>query len=76
MGFFNFMGRNVFQSTLPVWGVTDKQRANLKTSYISIHTPRVGSDHFCARLGYTERISIHTPRVGSDLELYERKDMG
>ena len=34
-----------FQSTLPVWGATRRYAANCNHSGISIHAPRVGSDH-------------------------------
>ena len=42
--------------------------SNANEEYISIHTPRVGSD--IERLDDDEGgllISIHTPRVGSDI---------
>ena len=35
-------------------------------SVISIHAPRVGSDHTYIRYPALPRISIHAPRVGSD----------
>ena len=34
-----------FQSTLPVWGATDGTIYALPQRFISIHAPRVGSDH-------------------------------
>ena len=33
-----------FQSTLPVWGATSKSGSTTRTTVISIHAPRVGSD--------------------------------
>ena len=39
---------------------------------ISIHTPRVGSDHLLGIPTGLIKISIHTPRVGSD-ERWEQK---
>ena len=35
-----------FQSTLPLWGATDKADERLKQANISIHAPLVGSDEF------------------------------
>ena len=34
----------LFQSTLPVWGVTKQLQSGAQALDISIHTPRVGSD--------------------------------
>ena len=34
----------LFQSTLPAWGVTRFPAAPLQNAFISIHTPRMGSD--------------------------------
>ena len=34
----------IFQSTLPVWGATNRQDARRQENSISIHAPRVGSD--------------------------------
>ena len=34
-----------FQSTLPAWGATSTFGASAGGSYISIHAPRMGSDH-------------------------------
>ena len=34
-----------FQSTLPVWGATRRSQRAILWRYISIHAPRVGSDH-------------------------------
>ena len=56
-----------FQSTLPVWGVTNWGRSGDRLESISIHTPRVGSDpRLSVSARRAGRISIHTPRVGSD----------
>ena len=35
-----------FQSTLPVWGATTPRKTSRRWRNISIHAPRVGSDHF------------------------------
>ena len=37
-------GRQIFQSTLPVWGATGDKLSSLDGAIISIHAPRVGSD--------------------------------
>ena len=34
----------LFQSTLPVWGATERDRGGVAARAISIHAPRVGSD--------------------------------
>ena len=60
----------LFQSTLPVWGVTKVLLNKGFSPDISIHTPRVGSDVFDLLSRAKEVfISIHTPRVGSDKAL-------
>ena len=58
---------SVFQSTSPVWGMTDEVNLVAQLRIISIHIPRVGDDHSGGR-GYISRkkISIHIPRVGDD----------
>ena len=57
----------LFQSTLPVWGATYIKLLFAPQVPISIHAPRVGSDHRPDRgAGGGDRISIHAPRVGSD----------
>ena len=56
-----------FQSTLPVWGATRTGGPPPCQSGISIHAPRVGSDHGGDAVGpASSDISIHAPRVGSD----------
>ena len=56
-----------FQSTLPVWGATGVGADGLVAAVgISIHAPRVGSDHHLPQHPLELRISIHAPRVGSD----------
>ena len=55
-----------FQSTLPVWGATDKLNSPDEVARISIHAPRVGSDVGNVEITYSVSISIHAPRVGSD----------
>ena len=59
-----------FQSTSPVWGMTDRYNACPIFKDISIHIPRVGDDAGAVvrRCGLV--ISIHIPRVGDD-----RKDV-
>ena len=37
--------QHLFQSTLPVWGATGLSGHELDSRQISIHAPRVGSDH-------------------------------
>ena len=55
-----------FQSTLPVWGATPSDCRSSRTTRVSIHAPRVGSDVLrCFSLLANGR-SIHAPRVGSD----------
>ena len=56
-----------FQSTLPVWGATTCLQESLRLAVISIHAPRVGSDHDASASFGALKISIHAPRVGSDL---------
>ena len=59
---------NVFQSTLPARGATQRKRASGAGFDISIHAPRTGSDKD-VQLVFRRRayISIHAPRTGSDL---------
>ena len=44
MPFTSFIGANLFQSTLPVWGATSFKIYVNHLHSISIHAPRVGSD--------------------------------
>ena len=62
-----------FQSTLPGWGATRIHPSNTKILLISIHAPRMGSDHhvLCLR-AIDSIISIHAPRMGSDSSLSSR----
>ena len=55
-----------FQSTLPVWGATAALGQLSAQGVISIHAPRVGSDHVLQCGVVDPGISIHAPRVGSD----------
>ena len=56
----------VFQSTLPMRGVTESPHAHQCKVAISIHTPHAGSDGPPEGIhGYCP-ISIHTPHAGSD----------
>ena len=61
--------QSIFQSTRPVWGVTQivRQYKNTTPEAISIHTPRVGRDRPLRHFDCENVISIHTPRVGRDL---------
>ena len=54
------------QSPHPVWGATAYNMSNATAYQISIHTPRVGSDHGDQIADTEYDISIHAPRVGSD----------
>ena len=59
--------KEVFQSTLPVWGGTEFRRLLFNLPHISIHPPRVGRDGVSFALFFQEIvISIHPPRVGRD----------
>ena len=62
--------QSIFQSTRPVWGVTQivRQYKNTTPEAISIHTPRVGRDRPLRHFDCENVISIHTPRVGRDLQ--------
>ena len=59
--------KDIFQSTLPVWGATFCAEIIKLSMGISIHAPRVGSDLLRYQLYAFSTISIHAPRVGSDL---------
>ena len=56
----------IFQSTLPGRGVTDTNQLQKMLQWISIHTPRAGSDFCVKKFKPVKAISIHTPRAGSD----------
>ena len=58
--------KNIFQSTLPAWGVTPVKYNTFTPCVISIHTPRMGSDPVIGWRPCFMQISIHTPRMGSD----------
>ena len=58
--------KSQFQSTLPVWGATGEFCDISMCREISIHAPRVGSDHVQLAGAANLIISIHAPRVGSD----------
>ena len=64
-----FFQKNLFQSTLPVWGATLNIRPGGQVQLISIHAPRVGSDPHRLSAKANDGISIHAPRVGSDWSL-------
>ena len=58
---------DVFQSTLPGWGATQARGGGAAGGTISIHAPRMGSDHERQhRQVRADHISIHAPRMGSD----------
>ena len=58
---------DLFQSTLPMQGVTwSLSQLGYKTN-ISIHTPYAGSDSAGLIVQILEVISIHTPYAGSDI---------
>ena len=58
---------SIFQSTLPARGATKKNHDSSRTTLISIHAPRTGSDvRQPCHLRNAPRISIHAPRTGSD----------
>ncbi len=56
----------IFQSTLPSRGATDKPTDRYVAKVISIHAPLAGSDLFSCPLLRRIRISIHAPLAGSD----------
>ena len=59
---------SVFQSTLPMQGVTIEAALDYAFLVISIHTPYAGSDvKFIVSILFG-KISIHTPYAGSDLK--------
>ena len=58
---------NKFQSTPPVWVVTEIIKQYYDLFRISIHTTRVGGDSARFRIkNFIYYISIHTTRVGGD----------
>ena len=60
---------NIFQSTLPARGATEREGRILQHFLISIHAPRTGSDLCTEILHGDKAISIHAPRTGSDGQL-------
>ena len=55
----------IFQSTSPVWGMTDILRCGFGGRVISIHIPRVGDDYFLSRLSRRGRdFNPHPPCGG------------
>ena len=48
-------GREIFQSTLPVWGETTRYPYGEPKLQISIHSPRVGRDPIVSSSPYRER---------------------
>ena len=55
-----------FQSTSPMWGMTDALRIVDNKTNISIHIPHVGDDVARRALMMIGLISIHIPHVGDD----------
>ena len=64
--------RAKFQSTPPVWVVTDIYTHITEQHKISIHTTRVGGDFLSFRSICRSDISIHTTRVGGDMHKKEQ----
>ena len=63
----NAISQTIFQSTLPMRGVTNEKLQSTSDKTISIHTPHAGSDLVAAFKNLWEtNISIHTPHAGSD----------
>ena len=58
--------RDVFQSTLPVWGATDYQQDRLDRALFQSTLPVWGATPLSSVQCPTSDISIHAPRVGSD----------
>src|SRR6266508_1171523 len=58
---------DVFQSTLPMKGVTPGGGRGYHQILVSIHTPNEGSDQQGYYSYNTGRVSIHTPNEGSDV---------
>ena len=56
----------MFQSTLPVKGVTRSQWMIPASEIVSIHTPSEGSDVQQGECLFLGDVSIHTPSEGSD----------
>ena len=51
-----------FQSTLPAWGATPRFTLSTLASYISIHAPRMGSDHSLhSSFGITNNFNPRSP---------------
>ena len=61
-----------FQSTLPVWAATFRQKFIFAPCVISIHAARVGSDKKNGIRYEYSAISIHAARVGSDRQFHNR----
>ncbi len=58
----DYLECGLFQSTLPVWGVTKARGPSAYQQPISIHTPRMGSDsRSCGPLGLLENFNPHSP---------------
>ena len=64
----------LFQSTLPMRGVTGSYEYVISLQRISIHTPHAGSDTVPPEYRLLGVISIHTPHAGSDGYSYEKFD--
>ncbi len=58
--------KEMFQSTLPMKGVTPYNRQENHEHNVSIHTPNEGSDQKRISRRHSIKVSIHTPNEGSD----------
>ena len=64
--FISVPSLSIFQSTLPLRGVTESFDERVVVVDISIHTPLAGSDLPPMTRAICGHISIHTPLAGSD----------
>ena len=60
--------RELFQSTLPVWGATDQRVITIAREAFQSTLPVWGATLKRLTLMMIRRISIHAPRVGSDVQ--------
>ena len=61
--------KELFQSTLPMQGKTEKAIQECRTENdISIHSPYTGRDPAPGQAGGPDGISIHSPYTGRDLQ--------
>ncbi len=62
----------LFQSTLPMKGVTPADQTQGAALEVSIHTPNEGSDSNNNQYDRKIRVSIHTPNEGSDRKIWQK----